>query len=310
MKEKLTLFAKGCIGSCWHGSYHYLEPWAGCGHDCAYCYARSRSAVRKELVRLETPFEVPRPLFEESELASRIKTETGKGGISTLKLSRYTDIFTPAFVSSGLSGEIIKILAGSRVKRIIITTKGVPDKKTLELIKSCPGRFSYNVVAKPEGGAFLEEKVPPPEPRLEAASYLSKAGVLTTVHMDPLLPGFDDAEDAVAAHLKRLEKKGLKRVMFSYLLLNGSTLASIKERAGESFSARLASVYKDIPGRVISGQGETDYSSCRAGLLKKSAEIISKLLSEGGFEFAVCSLKSAAAAGGDKKCLCDGKFYA
>ena len=48
-EESLELFSPGCLGTCWYGKYHYVEPWAGCSHGCQYCYARLRTPVIDKL---------------------------------------------------------------------------------------------------------------------------------------------------------------------------------------------------------------------------------------------------------------------
>ena len=313
MAEELKLFKPGCIGTCWYGKYHYLEPWAGCGHDCLYCYARFRGEVKNSLAKLKTGFNAPKPLFKESRLIEEIGKEAASGRIKILKLCRYTDIFTPSFAAGGLSHEIISSLVSSKVDRIIITTKGIPASNTLELIKKNKDKFSYNIIAKPGFKPALEKSVCSIEERLQAAAFLAGAGVLTTVHMDPLIPGCEDREEAVAAHLKKLKKYRLKRVMFSYLLLNAPAFSLMKSCAGDEFAAELASYYDDKVFEILPGQEETRYSLCRPEFRQKSIDMISRHLSAMGFEFVLCSLKNLK---GPVKIdrglckICDGNFYA
>ncbi|KKU12116.1 MAG: hypothetical protein UX17_C0056G0002 [Parcubacteria group bacterium GW2011_GWC2_45_7] len=147
--ETLELFVPGCIGTCWYGKYHYMEPWAGCAHDCPYCYARFRSPVKNSVKNLGASFNGPRPLFPEAELLDRIEKEANSGKINILKLCRFTDMFTPEFVENGLAFKVLSVLVKSKVKRIIITTKGLPDAKLLGLIAANPEKFSYNAAVRP-----------------------------------------------------------------------------------------------------------------------------------------------------------------
>jgi len=133
--DKIELFKKGCLGTCWYGKYHYLEPWIGCEHNCLYCYAKYRIIIKKELIKRKISFNNPETLFDRKKLIEKIKKTAFSGKIKILKLSRFTDIFTPKYVSNGLSFEILEILALSPIERIIITTKGIPSNEIINIMK-------------------------------------------------------------------------------------------------------------------------------------------------------------------------------
>lgn len=314
MTEKLELFTKGCLGTCWYGKYHYLEPWAGCGHDCPYCYARFRGQVKDKLAELGTTFEKPKPLFPEEELLRRIKETANSGEIGILKLCRFTDIFTPEFVKNGLALKVLRTLVGSKVSRIIITTKGLPDQALIELISANPKKFSYNAAARPLSEVVFEKNLAPLEARLAAAARISAAGVRTTVHMDPFVAGFDDQEKPLKEFLGGLKALGLNRVMFSYLLINEEMLGSLAGALAPALLAAVKSVY-DIGSskQYLPGQENTNYWAIKPEVKRASVEQTAALLDAMGFEFVLCSLKNTPGLDTTKfkgTKLCDGKFYA
>ncbi len=312
--EKLELFAKGCLGTCWYGKYHYLEPWAGCGHDCPYCYARFRSPVTDKLKELNTVFTSPKPLYPEQELLERIAATANSGEVNILKLCRYTDIFTPEFVKNGLSFKILEILTASKVGRVIITTKGLPDKKIIGLISANPKKFSYNAAARPPNRVVMERGLEPLGARLEAAAVISAAGVRTTIHMDPFVAGFDDDAEALGKFLARLKALGLNRVMFSYLLLCEDMVNSLAKVMEPGLLEEIKAKYDIRAGRqYLPNQEETAYWSIRPDVKKDSVEKTAAMLDEMGFEFVLCSLKNTPGLDTTKfkgTRLCDGKFYA
>lgn len=310
MTETITLVAPGCLGTCWHGKYHYIEPYCGCAHDCVYCYAKSRPSVTAKLAELKTEFQNPVPMLPESELLNRIKDAACSGDLKIVKLSRFTDIFSPPFDTNGLAFKILETLAASKVGRIIITTKGAPSPETIALISANKEKFSYNVVAKPDCGLKFEKNVPPLEQRLKAAGQLCASGVKTTIHFDPLVPGFEDRPEMLNPLLDRLAAHGLKRVMFSYLLLNAKILAAMRTELGDAFAERLVSEFDSKEIQMLPNQEDTFYASMKPALKDKSVRTIAALLEKKGFDFVLCSLKSGrnAAACGSK--LCDGSFYA
>ncbi|MDD4005060.1 MAG: radical SAM protein [Elusimicrobiaceae bacterium] len=310
MTGSITLVAPGCLGTCWHGKYHYLEPYCGCAHDCVYCYAKSRAGVLAKLAELGTAFAEPAPMLPQPQLLAAIKKEAESGALKTVKLSRFTDVFSPPFSDNGLALRILRTLADSPVERVIITTKGAPPDETIRLMGSRREKFSFNVVAKPDCGFRFEKNVPPLEARLAAAARVNAAGVKTTIHLDPLVPGFEDRPETLEPLLARLKAHGLNRVMFSYLLLNNAILSEMRAAFGADFARQLSALYDNAEIRMLPNQDDTVYASMKPALKSESVRRVSALLNGQGFEFVLCSLKSGRHAADCGSNLCDGSFYA
>ena len=320
MKETIELFSKGPLGTCWYGRYHYMEPWTGCEHSCPYCYARSRNIVLNTLEEKHTEFHNPVPLFPEPELLQKIKEKADSGEIDILKLSRYTDILTPSFVENGLSYRILKILAESKIRRIILTTKGVPDEKIIQLFGQYKEKFSYNEAVRPSAALnpapleCLDRHLKPLTQRLDAAARISKAGVKTTIHLDPFVAGIDDTPEALSAFLGMLKERQLNRVMFSYLLFSQGMIPSMKENVPAPLLEKIMADY-DFSGsrKVLPGQEDTASQALKNDIIKASVEKVADALEAGGFEFVLCSLKSVKGFDHTKykrNTICDGTFYA
>lgn len=312
--ETISLFTPGCLGTCWYGRYHYLEPWVGCEHDCDYCYARYRSAVTEKLLELGTRFNRPLPLCKPETLISDIRTRLAARDIKILKLSRYTDLFTPHFVESGLSAEILTVLGESPIDRAIITTKGLPNADCIRIMGDNKAKFSYNPVFKPETPVVLEQHIFPLEERLDAAARIQKSGVRVTVHIDPVVPGFEDDETAVRELLSLLRSNGLRRVMFSTLLLTEPMVEDFRTRIGEENTTRILSNFEtDSARQLLPKQGETTYIELKPEVKQRIVDLYSRLLKEMDFDFVLCGLKSASKGLriDRTKCpVCDGTFYA
>jgi DNA repair photolyase len=311
---RLELCVKGCLGTCWYGKYHYVEPWAGCEHGCLYCYARFRKAVQTSLSELGTSYEKPVPLFPFDELPRRILETVTSMGVKIVKLSRFTDILTPSHVASGLSYEVLSALARSPVERVILTTKGVPDSKITGLIARNPAKFSYNAALRPDQSLALEPNLRSHGERLTAAEAIRRSGVKTTVHLDPMVAGIDDAPEVLLPFLKKLKKKGLNRVMFSYLLLSDEIVALLRERLAPEAVERVLQAYdKEARSQRLPRQSDTVYFTTRPEAKRRSTERFADALRSLGFEFVLCSIKSAKGKEREeaKGCpLCDGTFYA
>ncbi|MCR4820286.1 MAG: hypothetical protein K5838_04080 [Elusimicrobiales bacterium] len=320
MSETIELFSKGPLGTCWYGKYHYMEPWTGCEHSCPYCYARSRKIVLNTLEEKKTQFNRPVPLFPEEELLRRIKEKADSGEIDILKLSRYTDIFTPSFAGNGLSYQVIKTLAESKIRRIIITTKGIPDEQSLQLMEKYKEKFSYNEAVRPSAALnpapleSLDRGLKKLSDRLDAAARLNAAGVKTTIHLDPMVAGIDDSEEAITAFLDMLRERRLNRVMFSYLLFSSGMMPAMKEAMPAELLKKIMADY-DFTGTrsVLPGQEDTASQALKNEAIKASAEKMADALNSRGFEFVLCSLKSVKGFNHNKykkNMICDGTFYA
>jgi len=320
MNETIELFSPGSLGTCWYGKYHYMEPWAGCEHACPYCYARSRKAVKNTLSAKGTVFSRPVTLMPENELLAAIQKKTGSGEIDILKLSRYTDIFSPAFVENGLSFKILKILVESKVRRIIITTKGVPDEKIISLMAENGKKFSYNAAARPSSVltgsplACFDSGLKSLDARMKAAARIAASGVQTTVHMDPFVAGIDDTDAALGTFLDLLQELKLNRVMFSYLLFSAGIMETMRGALKPDTLESILADY-DFQGthRVLPGQDDTESQSLKNEIIKASVEKTAGELDKRGFEFVLCSLKSVRGLDATKykrNMICNGTFYA
>lgn len=320
MKETIQLFSPGPLGTCWYGKYHYLEPWVGCEHACPYCYARSRNVVNNTLSEKQTQFNKPVPLYPEETLLKLIKEKADSGEINILKLSRYTDIFTPSFVENGLSFKILNILAKSKINRIIITSKGLPDEKIIKLMADNKDKFSYNAAARPSADLKdsplrpFDANLKPLNLRMEAAAKVAASGVKTAIHLDPFVAGYDDTDEALNTFFDMLKKLKLNRVMFSYLLLSEGIMGSMRQALGKDFLDKLANDYNFVGTHtVLPNQEDTASQSLKNEIIKKSVEKTAGELDKREFEFVLCSLKSVRGLDVTKykrNMICDGTFYA
>lgn len=314
MEQELDLFADGCLGTCWYGKYHYLEPWVGCEHNCSYCYARFRSDVTNRLKEANTTFDHPVPLKDANELPGYLYDRIQNSNVNIIKLSRYTDFFTPSFVKNGFVHEVLEALCKSKAERLIITTKGVPDADLAALMGRYSKKISYNAAIKPENPIVLEPGVSSVAQRVETAARIAGLGIQTTIHMDPMVAGIDDSPEALTGFFSNLQKLGLNRVMFSYLLLSEELISHMEKTLAPEDLNRILNQY-DIQriDRILPKQDETTYSSIHPEIRKASIDRISSLLKGMDFDFVLCGLKSGR--GGvkvdHKACpICDGSFYA
>lgn len=311
-EDRFSLIKKGPLGTCWYGKYHYIEPWIGCEHNCVYCYARQRGEVVEKMKEMGVQFEKPRLLFERGKLLNEIADGIEKHQVKIVKLSRYTDFFSPEFVKNGLSAEILETLGKSSAERLIITTKGVPDANCIKMMEKYKDKISYNAAIKPDTKLVLEPGTRKAETRIEAAAKIAALNIKTTVHMDPLTIGVDELSDMEPFFIK-LKKNGLTRLMFSFLLLNQNFIDYMNLKLGKEATLEILKNFDVENDKKFLPKLDERFISTNETIKKDYAGKIGDMLQKHGFDFVICSLKSTR--GGPEfkvpNCpSCDGTFYA
>lgn len=312
VKKKLDLFTVGG-NLCWPGNYHYLEPWVGCDNNCHFCFARFRHVVKDKMQELGSTYGKPVTLFSADELLCKIREEASTNRFNMVRPSRFTDFFSRRFVDSGLSYEILDIFMKTDIPLFGICTKGVPDQKIMDLIVKHKNRVIYDANVRPDTGKFLEPYSPPYEARLEAAAYLSKNGVTTTINLDPVVINIDTM-DSIENLLLRIKKKGMDRAMFSVMMLSQELIEHMRKNIDKERLDKILSAY-DFEGelkQIIKNEDDTNYYFPRKDLKKKYVEDIMALMNKHNFKFVICHQKTSDVLPTPelvKKHTCNGGFY-
>lgn len=183
-----------------------LNPYRGCEHGCAYCFARPfhdylgwNSGVdfeTKILVKTRAP-----ELLRE-ELASK------KWRPETIMMSGVTDCYQPAERRFRLTRQCLEVMLEFR-QPVGIITKNFLVTRDLDLLAPLARLecATVNVTVTsldPELAGKLEPRAARPEHRLRAIRMLADAGVPVNVMVAPIIPGLTEHEvpailDAVAA---------------------------------------------------------------------------------------------------------------
>lgn len=208
-----------------------LNPYRGCAHGCAYCYARpsheflgfgSGSDFERRIVVKPRAAELLRERFEQS---------SWKGDL--LVMSGNTDCYQPIEARLGLTRKCLAVCAEYR-NPVHIITKSALVLRDLDHLGQLGQTASVGVsISIP----FWEEKTarafepyaPPPRRRVEVIRELSRAGVRVVVHVAPLIPGLSDRD--LIPILEASREAGAVAAVSIDLRLPGSV--------GEVFEARL-----------------------------------------------------------------------
>ncbi|MCP5527314.1 MAG: PA0069 family radical SAM protein [Verrucomicrobiales bacterium] len=173
-----------------------LNPYRGCEHGCAYCYARPTHEYLGFSAGLD--FETRILVKEDAPDLLRRELASPKWRPAALTLSGVTDPYQPVERRLQLTRRCLQVLAECR-HPVAIITKNHLVTRDLDLLGDL-ARLQAAFVAislptlKPELAAAMEPRASLPALRLDAIRRLTAAGIPTGVLVAPVVPGLTDPE--------------------------------------------------------------------------------------------------------------------
>lgn len=173
-----------------------LNPYRGCEHGCAYCYARPYH----EYLGFNAGLDFETKLMVKSEAPDLLERELAKPGWSphSLACSGVTDCYQPIERKFQITRECLRVLSEFRNPVGIITKNSLVTRDIDHLSELA--RFNASVVAisltslDRELAGVLEPRASRPEARLRAIQQLSEAGIPVGISLAPVIPGLNDHE--------------------------------------------------------------------------------------------------------------------
>lgn len=178
------------------GFTHSLNPYRGCEHGCAYCYARPYHEYLGFNAGLD--FETRIMVKERAAelLERRLAAKSWKP--TPLAMSGVTDCYQPLEKKLEITRSCLEVLAAFR-NPVGIVTKNALVTRDIDFLGELAG-FDASVVVlsittlDPELCGILEPRASRPAARLEALRKLSKAGIPVGVSVAPIIPGLNEHE--------------------------------------------------------------------------------------------------------------------
>lgn len=180
------------------GFRYSLNPYRGCSHGCAYCYARptheylgfnagidfeSKVMVKHDAAKLLRRF-LARPAWRKQ--------------VETIVFSGVTDCYQPAERRFRLTRACLEVAAECR-QPVSIVTKNALVCRDLDVLTEMGPRSLAEVnlsitTLRSDLARELEPRTSTPAARLRAVRTLSEAGVPVNVMVAPVIPGLNDSE--------------------------------------------------------------------------------------------------------------------
>lgn len=216
--------------------YDYcLNPYVGCTHACAYCYASfmCRFTNHREKWGEFLDVKVNFPAVLAKKLSGRTRPE------GSVLLGSVTDAYQPAEARYKITRDSLEILAGYQLLDVHILTKSALVQRDLALLRqlrACEIGFTITTIDR-DIARIIEPGASPPHLRLAAARQFIKAGIPVWVFAAPLLPGLSDTEEALTGLFSALREAGIRKILLDCLNPYSSVVHRLKSLYRQHFPA-------------------------------------------------------------------------
>jgi DNA repair photolyase len=173
-----------------------INPYRGCSHGCAYCYARPTHEYLGLSAGLD--FESKVLVKEDAPGLLRKRLASPRWEPKVLSMSGVTDPYQPVERKLGITRGCLEVLAAFR-NPVVVVTKNHLVTRDLDLLSEL-ARYDAAAVAvslttlDDDLRRVMEPRTSRPVRRLAAIRKLSEAGVPVGVMAAPVIPGLNDHE--------------------------------------------------------------------------------------------------------------------
>src|SRR5438094_6628497 len=231
-----------------------VNPYRGCFHACAYCYARpsheylgfgAGTDFESKLVVKRNAAALLREVFLKPSWTGEVVVFSG-----------VTDCYQPVEASLGLTRACLEVCAEFR-NPVAIITKVALVLRDLDLLRRLHQEAAIRVfLSIPFAHDPMARKVEPQAPsitkRLATLETIAEAGIPTGVSIAPVIPGLND--DHMLEILQTARGAGARTAFYSLLRLPGSVEPVFLERIAAAFPDRLKKIthiLRDVRGVLL-----------------------------------------------------------
>jgi DNA repair photolyase len=234
-----------------------INPYRGCEHGCAYCYARPSHAY----LGLSPGLDFEAKLFAKPNAATLLARELSAPSYQPkeIVLGANTDPYQPIERGYKITRDILNVLAEAR-HPVTIITKSVLVLRDIDILAPMAQQGLAKVALSittldPELARKLEPRAPTPAKRLEALQRLHAAGIPVAVFIAPIIPAINDSE--IEAILEAAVEAGAEEAHFVLLRLP----LELRELFREWLLTHYPGKMRHVMALIQSSRGGKDYES-------------------------------------------------
>lgn len=235
-----------------------VNPYRGCQHACAYCYARRTHEYLG--FGAGTDFETKIVVKPNAPDLLRRAFQHPRWKGESVNFSGVTDCYQPVEAASAITRRCLEVCLECR-NPVTVVTKGCLIARDADLLarlnEVCRARAWISIpFADAQAAALIEPQAPHPLRRIETLRRLTSAGVPTGVMVAPIIPGLNDRD--IPWILEHAAAAGATAAACTPLRLPGNVR--------EVFVKRLAEVMPLRARKILNRQRDT-----HGGSLNRSA---------------------------------------
>lgn len=222
-----------------------VNPYRGCQHACAYCYARAGHRYLDWGVGTDFDTKLVAKVNAPELLEVHLRKRSWTG--DWLAFSGVTDPYQPLEASYGLTRSCLEVCHRYQ-NPVGIITKGALVRRDAELLgelaRSAGAHVHLSIpFADEQTCRAVEPSAPSPRTRFEALRVLADAGVPVGVAVAPVLPGLNDS------HIPEILERAAAAGASSAFMLLGRLSSEVRP----VFEERLHGALPGKAARVLSG---------------------------------------------------------
>jgi DNA repair photolyase len=228
-----------------------VNPYRGCQHGCAYCYARPSH----ELLDFGAGTDFERKIVVKTNAPERLALELARPAMrgETIVFSGNTDCYQPLEASYGLTRRCLEACR-DRCNPVAVITKAALVRRDADVLARIARQSSARVFlsipfADDRVARRMEPGASSPSRRFETLRALTEAGVPTGVSLAPLIPGLNDSD--APEILARARAAGAEVAFTTLVRLPLAVLPVFRERIAEAFperARRIESAIRELRG--------------------------------------------------------------
>lgn len=234
-----------------------VNPYRGCMHACAYCFARPSHEYLS--MGAGTDFETRIVVKPHAPELLREAFERPRWQGETVAFSGVTDCYQPLEASMRLTRRCLEVCAEYR-NPVAIITKAPLIERDIDVLQtlSREARLWVSISVpfhNPELARAVEPYVATPKRRFQTIEKLAAAGISVAVSVAPVIPGLNDED--IAKVLSSAREAGATRAHYTLLRLPGA----VKDVFEERLRAKLPLRAERVLHRIRETRGGALYDS-------------------------------------------------
>ena len=243
-----------------------INPYRGCEHGCAYCFARPTHAFQG----LSSGLDFETKIFAKPNAAELLEKELRASNYqpTTIALGSNTDPYQPVERRFRITRSILEVL--NRMNHPVgIVTKSALVTRDIDILSRMAERHLAKVAISvttldPRLARRMEPRAAAPAKRLETIRKLTEAGIPVSVLVAPIIPAINDHE--IEAILKACAAAGAQEAGYVLLRLPHDLKDLMRDWLAEHYPDKLKHVFTLLQEARGGKDYDAEWSTRQSGI--------------------------------------------